>query len=120
MCNDYHNREAPRASNIDSENRLTPVGLEVVKNTSENTKINQYTIGYFDTIDNKRIWRKYKRKEHTRDYWEQLRWCGKEGGLYANIVEASRAIFVRLTEIKLICQVIDKILFHGTTRGVRE
>ena len=40
MYNDYHNREAPRASNIDSENRLTPVGLEVVKNTSENTKIN--------------------------------------------------------------------------------
>ena len=66
-----------------------------------------------DTIDNKRIWRKYKRKEHTRDYWEQLRWCGKEGGLYANIVEASRAIFVRLTEIQLICRVIDKILFHA-------
>ena len=42
-----------------------------------------------------------------------LRWCGKEGGLYANIVEASRAIFVRLTEIQLICRVIDKILFHA-------
>ena len=40
MCNDYHNRKAPRASDIDSENRLAHVGLEVVKKISENTNIN--------------------------------------------------------------------------------
>ena len=31
-------------------------------------------------MNKKRIWRKYRRREHRRGYGEQFRWCGREGG----------------------------------------